>query len=142
MDNIRAGYHQQSRKFHPDRYHHMGNDELLEDLTAISKRITEAYVTLRDDSKRAHYLENIQGPNRESSLRFEETHAADQREQESSREGTTAQGRQLFAEAMAAWERGDNDEALKALKLAVVYEPDNDWFEDQLEFLKAELGID
>src|SRR5690348_13029864 len=69
-DEIRAAYHKQARLFHPDRYHHLAMPELIQNLTAVSKRVAEAYVVLRDDQKRARYRQDVEGPNRAQRLRY------------------------------------------------------------------------
>lgn len=129
---IRAGYHQQARTFHPDRFHHLNEPELLADLTLISKRVTEAYVILRDPAKRAQYTENIKGEKRATSLRYRESHEGEQRDKENARRGTTQQGRNLLEQALAAHRQGNKAAAIQSLKMALVYERDNAWFQELL----------
>ena len=131
-EEIRAGYHRQSRLFHPDRYHHMGSEKLSSDLTQISKRITEAYVVLRDEAKRDRYRRLVEGAERQQHLRYQETHEAKHRDQEQSRRGTTPQGRKLFEEAMEAWGRGQKKDAIRGLKMALLYEAENEHFREKL----------
>lgn len=135
-EEIRAGYHQQARTFHPDRYAHLGVDDLVRDLTSISKRIAEAYVTLRDSERRAHYLAGIQGDDRANNLRFQETQQDDAKERA---EGATPQGRKLIAEATASYEGGDIAAAVQTLKTALLYEKDNTALTDMLAEWTAEL---
>jgi DnaJ-class molecular chaperone len=129
---IRAGYHRQAKAFHPDRYAYLGDDPLRQDLMLISKRVTEAYVVLRDAPKRQSYLAWVQGPERIAHLRFDESHEGQERERQAAQGGTTAQGRNLWAQAQAARGRGDHTAALQSLRLAAAYEPDNAWFKEQL----------
>jgi curved DNA-binding protein CbpA len=129
---IRDAYHRQSRRFHPDRYHHLGDAQLVADLTRISRRITEAYVVLRDERKRKSYEEGLAGPAREGRLRYreqDEIAAKEQREQEM---GKTPQVRQFFRAAQVAHVNGDLDDAINSLRLALLYEPDNDAFKTLL----------
>ena len=125
---VRAGYHQQARTFHPDRYAYLGLPQLVDDLTAITKRIAEAYVVLRDPTKREAYRQGVQGPERALRLRFVERHEEEQRAQQKARTGTTRQGRQLFEQAMAAYGRNDRAAAISSLKMAMLYEKDNEAF--------------
>jgi curved DNA-binding protein CbpA len=121
--DIRRAYHTQARLFHPDKYHHLGQAELSAWLTAISKRVAEAYVVLRDDAKRARYTKDIGGPDRLKKLRYlEESETQEKQDKEIA---TTAQGKQLYHQASAAWARGDKEAALKSLKMALVYESQN-----------------
>jgi curved DNA-binding protein CbpA len=50
---IKQSFHALARKFHPD--HHMGQSELVGLLQEVMGRLTEAYRTLVDNEKRAHY---------------------------------------------------------------------------------------
>lgn len=129
---IRAAYHKQSRRFHPDRYHHLNLAAFAADLTAISKRITEAYVVLRDDAKRQRYLEAVRGPQRASHLRFGEADEVEQKEAREAETGKTQQVRQLYHSARLAHANNDLAGAMKNLKLALMYEPDNAHFKQLL----------
>lgn len=135
-DEVREGYHQQARTFHPDRYMHLGVDDLVRDLTVITKRIVEAYVVLREPSQRAHYLEGIQGDDRAANLRFQEAQQDDAKERA---EGSTQQGRKLIVEATASYDRGDVTGAVQTLKTALLYEKDNQGLENMLAEWTEEL---
>lgn len=123
MEAIRAAYHQQARFFHPDKYRHLGADDLLADLNAIAKRVAEAYTILRDDKKRQRYQKDLAGPDRKNKLRYTEQSEAD--EQRDAQVATTPQGQQLYAQATLAWANGDRERALQSLKMALVYESGN-----------------
>ena len=130
---IREGYHAQSRQFHPDRYHHFGLPELVRDLTTITKRITEAYVCLRDEQKRERYRKLVEGPDRDGNLRYDETQESEQRAEKQAELGKTLQGRKMYNQASAAWMRGDKEEAVKNLKMALLYEKDNEKFKQLVD---------
>ncbi len=136
---IRSGYHKQSRAFHPDRYHYLRRSELQEQLRAISKRITEAYVILRDDEKRARYLQNIQLPNRDEYLRYVEKHEAVEQQESRDEAGSTAQGRAMYEKAADAHSKGDIAGAIQSLKMAMVYEQDNAAFAELLTRWQQQL---
>jgi len=133
---IRSAYHAQAAKFHPDRYHHFGNDDLNRDLTRIAKRISEAYLVLRAEDKRAHYIAAISGSEREANLRYRDEQ---QRQEKDTAEGTTHQGRQMYHQARAAWNSGDRTGAINSLKMAVVYEPGNEHFATLLAQWREEV---
>src|SRR5216683_1405007 len=61
---IKSAYYRESRGYHPDRFYQLKNLGLKESIGRIYKRINEAYVCLRDDVKRAKYLADISGPER------------------------------------------------------------------------------
>ncbi len=135
---IRLAYHAQAKQFHPDRYRHLGHDPLQQDLVRIAKRITEAYVTLRDDTMREHYDNLLQGPSRENHLRYSAAHEEQKRTDSFELIGKTPQGRKLYQEALDAWERNDKKTALQNLKLALVYESQNKEFQALLSEWQAE----
>lgn len=137
---VRSGYHRQARTFHPDRYAYLGVPDLVADLTAIAKRIAEAYVVLRDPVKRDAYRAGVQGPQRSERLRFVERHESEQRAQEKARTGTTRQGRQLYEQALAAYQRNERAAAINSLKMALAYEKDNDAFRQTLATWEDEGG--
>lgn len=138
--HIRAAYHQQARRFHPDRYAYLGAERLVADLSRITKRITEAYVVLRDDRKRELYRQNIQGPSRASQLRFREEQEGQLQRHEVERQGQTPQGRQFYGQAVQAYDRGDLAQAVQNLKMALVYERDNALFIETLAQWSQERG--
>lgn len=129
---IRAGYHRQARTFHPDRYHFLGAPELVRDLGIIAKRIAEAYVILRDPTKRAEYLSNIQSEQRPGHLRYRETDEEAKRARDQAKSGTTRQGREMYEQALVAHARGDSVTAVQNLKMALLYEKDNATFHELL----------
>jgi curved DNA-binding protein CbpA len=129
---IRDAYHRQARRFHPDRHCHLGNVDLIADLTRISRRITEAYVVLRDDRKRARYLEGLSGPDRDRRLRYRQSDEIEEKEQRELEMGRSPQVRQFFRGAKDAHGNGNLDEAIRNLQLAIMYEPDNDGFKTLL----------
>lgn len=136
---IRAAYHREASFFHPDRYHHLGLPELIEDLTMIHKRITEAYVVLRDDQKRGRYRQMITGPERRAHLRYSEEEEKEQKAERQAELGATPQGRKMYAQAHKAWVDGDKQEAVRNLRMAMVYERDNQQFKQVLLRWSEEL---
>lgn len=125
---VRAGYHQQSRAFHPDRYHYLNDADLLANLRTIFKRITEAYTVLRDDEKRTKYLERIGGPERERYLRFVEADEQAHSQEERGNLAQTEQGRTFWQKAQDEFSQGKRDAAIQSLKMALVYEQENQHF--------------
>src|SRR5579862_6276723 len=72
-NEIKAAYYRESRSYHPDRFFQLPSSELKDAIAKIYKRINEAYVCLREDSKRMKYLADILGPDRQKKLRFIES---------------------------------------------------------------------
>src|SRR5881394_624996 len=69
---IKAAYYRESRAYHPDRFSTLPQSELKDNIGKIYKRINEAYVCLRDDTKRTKYLADVLGADRQKKLRFVE----------------------------------------------------------------------
>src|SRR5207248_5662409 len=64
-NEIKSAYYRESRAYHPDRFYQLKNLGLKESIGRIYKRINEAYVCLRDDVKRAKYLADVSGLERQ-----------------------------------------------------------------------------
>ena len=142
-DEIKAAYYRESRAYHPDRFAAAGSPELSGFVGRIYRRINEAYTVLRDDRKRARYLSDINGPDRTKKLRFTEAEeAAVKEEQKRKMEeqfGQTPNGRKFYSAALADLEAGRLDAAERALKSALMYEPANAKFKEQLAAVQKEL---
>lgn len=59
--SIKAAYLLASKMLHPDRFSGPGLDPLRSHAERIFKRLGEAYVTLRDDARRAAYIRELEG---------------------------------------------------------------------------------
>ena len=138
MGQIRKAYHAQTRLFHPDRYFHLQDERLKQVIYRISKRVTEAYVCLRNPAQRGHYDLQLAQPER-SKLRFTEESAQDQKKEKLEQTGKTEKGRQLHRQGMAEMKRKAFDAAERTFKMAMAYEPDNDLFKQLAE--EAGQGI-
>jgi DnaJ-class molecular chaperone len=140
---IKAAYYRESRSYHPDRYAALDSAELKELIGRIYRRVNEAYTVLRDDRKRAKYLADVTGPDREQKLRFTEVEEAQVKEAQKKKLeeqfGQTPNGRKFYAAALAEMAAGRFDGADRALKSALMYEPGNAKFKEQLAVVEAEL---
>jgi len=140
---VKAAYYRESRAYHPDRFAAVEGAELKDLIGRIYRRVNEAYTVLRDDRKRARYLADVTGPERARRLRFTEVEeSAVQSEQKKKLEeqfGQTPNGRKLFATAALEMQAGRWEAAERALKSALMYEPANARFKEQLALVQAEL---
>src|SRR5436309_12757403 len=66
---IKAAYYRESRAYHPDRFSTLPASDMKENISRIYKRINEAYVCLRDDTKRTKYLADVLRSARQKNLR-------------------------------------------------------------------------
>lgn len=140
---IKAAYYRESRAFHPDRFAALPDPLVREAIGRIYRRINEAWTVLRDDKKRLKYLADVTGPERAAKLRFTEADEAQVKEEAKRKVeeqyGQTPNGRKFFQAArqeIAArrWEKAET-----ALKSALMYEPANAMFKEQLAAVQAEL---
>lgn len=144
--DIKAAFYRESRAYHPDRYHAMAACPLKDNAARIYKRVTEAYVTLRDDRKRAKYREDVNGPDRDKRLRFDEEAekeaVAAKKAAVLDQFGKTPKGRQLYQAAMKDLQGGNAEAAVRNLKLALGFEPANEMFKEQLKLAEKQIKRD
>jgi DnaJ-class molecular chaperone len=140
---IKAAYYRESRVYHPDRYAAVESAELRELIGRIYRRVNEAYTILRDDRKRARYVADISGPDREKKLRFTELEEAQVKEEQKKKIeeqfGQTPNGRKFYAAALVEIQAGRWEAAERALRSAIMYEPANAKFKEQLAAVQAEV---
>ena len=128
LPEIRCAYHQARSEFNPDRF--LSEDqELQEGVERIAKRLTEAWVVIRDSERRPAYDRALAL----GRLRYTAEAEESRQEEDAARKGRTPNGRKLFATAEAAAKAGDLAGAVLKLKMAVAYESDNELFREKLE---------
>ena len=137
---VKAAYHRESRAYHPDRFAALPDQALREQIGRIYRRINEAYTVLRDDAKRKKYVADISGPDREKKLRFTEADEAQvkdaQKKKIEEQFGQTPNGRKFYAAAMADIQAGRWEAAERNLKSALMYEPQNARFKEQMALVE------
>ncbi len=140
---IKAAYYRESRAFHPDRFAAYPDPAFRELVGRIYRRVNEAYTVLRDDKRRAKYVQDIGGPDRARKLRFTEADEAEVKEGEKKKieeqMGQTPNGRKFYATALLEIQAQRWDAAQRALKSALMYEPGNAKFKEQLAAVDREL---
>ena len=134
---IKTSYYGLARALHPDKFFHLDDADLKEAVNKIYKRVTEAYMVLKDEPKRQKYIKDISGPERAKKLRFTEESEAEQKEQAKAavKVAKTPKGEQMYNTAMVDLANGRYDAAYKALQSATLFEPAN----DDLKKLLAEV---
>jgi curved DNA-binding protein CbpA len=140
---IKAAYYRESRAFHPDRFAAYPDAAFREVVGRIYRRVNEAYTVLRDDKRRVKYLQDITGPERARKLRFTEADEAQVKEDEKRKIeeqlGQTPNGRKLYATSLVEIQAQRWEAAHRALKSALMYEPANAKFKEQLAAVEREL---
>ncbi len=137
---IKAAYYRESRSLHPDKFFSAESEELKNNALKVYKRVTEAYMVLKDHQKRAKYLADINGPDRASKLRFSEESEREQKQGKEEEPGKTAPARQSYRQAVLQMHDGQWDKARRSLKTALMYEPDNELFRSKLEECQERLA--
>lgn len=133
---IKAAYYRESRVFHPDRFAAVPSPELRDRVGRIYRRVNEAYTVLRDDARRRKYLADVTGPERARKLRFTEADEVqvkqEQKQKLDEQFGLTPNGRKFYAAALVEAEAKRWEGAERALKSALMYEPQNAKFKELL----------
>jgi len=133
---IKKAFYRESRTYHPDRFFHMPESQVKEDIGTIYKRITEAYYFLRDDQKRRKYLTDITGAERASKLRFTEASESEQKAEArkvvEEEFGSNPKARPFFKSAVADIEKQNWASAERNLKMGLTWEPGNTSFKEML----------
>jgi len=140
---IKAAYYRESRAYHPDRFAAYPDAAFREVVGKIYRRVNEAYTVLRDDKRRARYVQDIGGPERAQKLRFTEADEAavkeEQKKKVEEQMGQTPNGRKFYAAALLEIEAQRWDAAQRSLKSALMYEPGNAKFKEQLALVEGEI---
>nr|WP_305794687.1 DnaJ domain-containing protein [Myxococcus sp. CA051A] len=142
--DIKKAFYRESRTYHPDRFFHIDDKQLKEQVHELYKRVTEAYYVLRDDTKRKKYLVDVTGAERAQKLRFteaseSETKAAAKKEQEE-QIGTHPKGRQFYQQSQKDIDAGNWSAAERNLKMALTYEPSNPRYKESLAEAQKRLS--
>lgn len=139
LAEIKEQYHSLQRAYHPDTFYQSPDTDLKDAVFRIAKRLSEAYVVLRDPARRDRYLKDISGGERDSKLRFNEESETAFREEKEAVQGKTPQGRNLVAKALKAIDDGDLRSAERDLKTAMLFEPNNQAIKNRLEEIRDQL---
>jgi len=134
QSEVKKAYFTTSRMFHPDANRHL-QGELLDACSRISKRVTEAYCVLRDPRRRTAY-DSRRLNDGDVRIQLAEARASHVKKDIEERQGRTPQGRQFHQKAMQCMERGDVAGAANNWKMALTFEPGNEYFKQQLAAAK------
>jgi curved DNA-binding protein CbpA len=133
---VKAAYYRESRAFHPDRFAAASSGQVREQVARIYRRVNEAYTVLRDDARRSKYLADVSGPDRARKLRFTEADESqvkqEQKQKLDDQLGQTPNGRKFYAAALTELQARRWDGAERAIKSALMYEPQNPKFKELL----------
>ena len=134
---LREAYYASARTFHPDA--NRGRDaETLADCSSVSKRITEGYCVLRNPRKRHAYDQKLSD---EAGIRMplSEAMAAAKSGGDEAKKPKTPQGLQFQQKATDAINQSDWATARGHLQMALTFEPNSEYFKEQLEEMKIKI---
>ena len=137
---VKEAYYRESRLYHPDQFYGMEEGTAKKAIGKIYKRVNEAWMVLRDDTKRGKYLADLGGPDREKKLRYTEASEEELKRQREAEMGTTPQGRKTFQQGLLELDAGRYQQALMSFKLAAQYEPQNALFKLKMDEAAKKLG--
>ncbi len=141
LGQIRQAYHKQSRIFHPDRYFHVKDETFKKSVYMISKRVTEAYVTLRDSGKRSFYDKQLQ-QSKGKKLRYDEQSEHQKKQEKKQQIGKTENGRKMYQQGMKEFKAKKFADAERSFKMAMAYEPDNELFKKMADEAGRNIKVD
>src|SRR6266481_1117893 len=122
-----------------------GPGEIKAAIGRIYKRINEAYVCLREDSKRTKYLADVLGPERQKKLRFVEASEQELKKEKEQEAGATPQGRKFFMAGLTDMAAQRFASAERNFKMALTYEPNNPNFKTKRDeagkLIKNDMSI-
>lgn len=140
---IKKAFYRESRTYHPDRFFHMPESQVKDDIGHLYKRITEAYYVLKDDQKRKKYLADLASADRTNKLRYTEASEAEvkaeARKVVEEEFGTNPKSRPFFKSGLADYEKQNWESALRNFKMGLTYEPGNARFKEKLTEVQNKL---
>ncbi|MBI2373646.1 MAG: J domain-containing protein [Deltaproteobacteria bacterium] len=127
IGTISAAYYAMARALHPDKFFHIPDPELKAAVNRIYKRITEAHGILKDDAKRKKYTEAINGPDRATRMRFDESMENQHLEEQKAalKVAKTPKGEELYRGAQVDIRAGRFKDAHAKIKSSLLFEPGN-----------------
>ncbi|MFO0597588.1 MAG: DnaJ domain-containing protein [Myxococcaceae bacterium] len=140
---IKKAFYRESRTYHPDRFFHIPDSPVKDDLGTLYKRITEAYYFLRDDQKRRKYIADITSADRANKLRFTEASEVEQKAEArkvvEDEFGTVPKARPFFKSAMSDLSSGNLASCERNLKMGLTWEPGNTKFKTMLTEVQKKI---
>ncbi|MBM65441.1 MAG: hypothetical protein CMH55_04310 [Myxococcales bacterium] len=132
---IRGGFRRLAQHYHPDRLGGMDDPELHQAVSAIYRRITEAYSTLRNPITKAAYIEGLEGG--ELRLDTGKVRSRSLARKKAEEPGKTEAGKRHYQAALAALEKGDLRAAKSEIRSALLFERDEPGFQALLKRIES-----
>jgi len=134
---IEQAFRAEARRLHPDRSATLGGGEIKSQANAVYRALNEAYRTLRDPDARAAYDEELASGgmrmSAEARKEAEDKAAAANNPELAAR---TEKGMKYWKLALQCWESKDYKGTVMQIQFALMYEKDNEVFQEWLEKAK------
>jgi len=142
LATIRSAYQRQSRNYYPDRYLSHPSKDIRTTVNSIAKRIKEAYAVLRHPVKRGEYDRVLNDSSNPGRIRYTQETVQQAKLAGEEDVGKTLKGREYIKIAEEEDAKGNVQGALRNVKTALAYEPDNArYLELQEKLKKSQRGI-
>ncbi len=144
---LQQRFHYLTRRFHPDLFHGL-EPRLVRQVNQIYRRMNEAYSVLKSPVRRRAYDVGLTQPSGANQLRLAAEAQDDARRRETLQGGTTRPGdfywtraRQLLESARGRpeWLMPARQEAIRLLRTALFFEPDNTHFRSALDHIESQV---
>ncbi len=132
---VREAYHRARRCFHPDAFLD-AEPEVRAAVERVAKRVTEAYMVLRDPARRTAYDRSLAA----GALRYSPEAEGCVKKESAESLGRTPNGRRFYGAAEEAARRGEMQKAIAQLRMALTFESGNERFKARLAELLARTG--
>ncbi len=131
---IQKAYHTRTRQFHPDRFFTSTDASLKTKAAAIHKRCVEAYMVLRNETKKREYDKQLkQTTSKVESLRLKDAGDVVQKKERSDIQIKNSQAKKFYTMAMTNLQQQDYNGAILNLQLALRAEPNNTFIQKRLQ---------
>jgi len=133
LNEIKEAYYRETRICHPDNFINLTDPEIKNRIMKVSKLITEAYIVLRDFEKRKRYDTQLKNRDAGGGIRFVE----DDSKTEEKDDINSPQAKKLYNQALGEILQNRIQDAIKNLKLALVFEPKSQTIKKKLEEIQS-----
>ena len=100
---------------------------------------------MRDDTRRAKYLADVNGQERQKKLRFVEASEQEMKKEKEQEVGATPQGRKFFMAGLSDMAAQRFASAERNFKMALTYEPNNPNFkakrDEAAKLVKSDMSV-
>lgn len=142
-DAIKKAYHKTTKTYHPDRHFSEENKDLKDMTKAIYKRVVEAYMVLKNPTKRKEYDDQLGEYKPKKDIRLKDASDVVQKKEKVEVKFKSSQARKFYELGMTSFNLNKLNAAKINFQLALQAEPDNIVIKRKLkEVIDKEKEID